>query len=168
MVARYSKRLRKALLLFLISGLLIALLKIVKMKPVKYSIVLPDQSSISVAVKSKYYKLAPYISAMARHETGNFKSRLFREGNNMFGMKKAYQRKQVGAQWFAASDGGHYMKYESPAQSLEDLLLWMDARRFPQEVKDARQFVEELKKRNYFGDTVENYFKGVNYWLQNG
>ena len=38
-------------------------------------------------------QLARYITAQAAHETGNFTSKIFKENNNLFGMKKPAVRK---------------------------------------------------------------------------
>jgi hypothetical protein len=106
----------------------------------------------------KYRALLPYIFAQAYHETGNFKSNIFITKNNMFGMKKPNQRPFVGSKNFA----GEYMYYNTPSQSLQDFMLWLDYTGFPSFVPDVVSYVAELKKRSYFEDTASNYINGMN------
>lgn len=102
--------------------------------------------------------LLPYIEAQARHESGNYSSRLAREQNNLFGMKKPLSRRFVGSK----DSQNSYMTYDSYQQSVEDLFLWMDSMNFPVNVSGSGQYVNELKRRNYFEDNLKTYTDGVN------
>lgn len=73
-------------------------------------------------------------------------------------MKNANKRKQLGSK----VDGEQYRVYGSPAQSIEDLLLYFDYVNFPTEVDSVQEYVQELKNRSYFEDSIQNYFNGVN------
>lgn len=107
---------------------------------------------------SKWLSLAPYIEAQARHETGNYTSRLANENNNLFGMKKPLQRAFFGT----GSDPAGYAIYSSPQDSIRDLLEWFRYNNFPGSVSGSAQYVAELKKRKYFEDSQFNYLKGIN------
>lgn len=106
--------------------------------------------------------LLPYIEAQARHETGNYNSRLARDQKNLFGMKKPTNRAFVGSK----DSQNVYMSYDSYRQSVEDLLLWMQSTNFPTTVSGSAQYVNELKKRRYFEDNIQTYTKGINQALQ--
>jgi flagellum-specific peptidoglycan hydrolase FlgJ len=111
---------------------------------------------------SRYLPLLPYIEAQARHETGNYSSRLARDQFNLFGMKKPLIRPFVGSK----SSSNSYMTYESYDQSVKDLLLWMDSTGFPISVKGSSEYVAELKKRGYFEDNYFTYLNGINSALE--
>lgn len=106
--------------------------------------------------------LLPYIEAQARFETGNYSSPLARNQFNLFGMKKPSDRKFVGQKL----PGSDYMTYKSYSESVQDLLLWMDAKGFPASVKDSFDYVSNLKSRGYFTDNMGTYLAGVNKYLE--
>lgn len=122
--------------------------------------------SKALIIFSKYRALLPFILAQAKHETGNFKSGVYKANNNLFGMKHPYKRPSVGERGTLAPDGGHYQKYSGDSESVNDLLLWMEYTKFPTTVKDAEQYALELKGRSYYGDTIENYTKGLKFWMK--
>lgn len=106
---------------------------------------------------NKRLALLPYIDAQANHETGGFKSRLAVDQNNLFGMKRPQTRPFLGS-----GVVGDYARYSSWGESVQDLLLWMDYTGFPVSVSGSAEYVEQLKKRNYFEDSISTYLKGVN------
>lgn len=112
---------------------------------------------------SKYRKLRRFIEAQARHETNNYQSFSYKEDNNLFGMKNASKRKQLGIE----KEDRPYRVYSSPSQSIEDFILYLDFVNFPEEVENLQQYVEEMKIRNYFEDSSYNYFRGANLHYQN-
>lgn len=143
------------LLLIGLLVLFVLFLKRGKRKP------MADSNSRPIAqnwMGSSRLALLPYIDAQAVHETGGFESRIFREQNNLFGMKKPVTRRFVGSK----NSDNPYMKYDSQRQAVEDLFLWMDSVNFPYSVSGSAQYVAELKKRNYFEDSIQTYLKGVN------
>lgn len=113
---------------------------------------------------TKYRMLLPYITAQAKHETGNFTSSVYKNLNNMFGMKHPTVRQSVGVQGTLASDGGYYQKYNSDLDSLHDLFLWMNATNFPTGLDSIEDYAKQLKARNYFGASLEAYTNGLKYW----
>lgn len=151
----YSKHLKNALIIGLSGlGILAAMLFLLPrnrflMKPV-----------ISI---SKYRALSRYIVAQAKAETGDFTSRFYREFHNMFGMKSAVKRRQLGKESgdFEADGGTSIRKYATDVQSLRDLFLYFDYVKFPRYVSSPEQYVSELKKRGYFSTTYEQYLSLV-------
>jgi flagellum-specific peptidoglycan hydrolase FlgJ len=115
---------------------------------------------------SKYRALIPYIEAQAKHETGNFKSVVYNSMRNLFGMKHPTHRPSVGVKGMAASDGGNYQKYSSDAESVHDLLLWMDYTKFPTQVKDSAEYAEQLKARGYFTAGLTEYKNALIHWIK--
>lgn len=114
----------------------------------------------SVLEGSKYEPMAKLIEAQAKHETGNYTSRAFKENNNLFGMKNAIRREQLGFPKFQDM----YRLYESPEQSVKDLMIYFDFVKFPV-VTDPEAFVRNLKQRSYFEDNFNNYLNGVKSFL---
>lgn len=147
-------------MLFLTVGLLIALL-------VKMLLRMQTKASaINQAFKNtEYAGLIPLIVAMAKHETGNFASKLYMDGRNMFGMKMPSRRPTVARPLRKASDGGVYAGYSSDYNSAKDLLLWMQYTKFPAMVSTPESFATALKERGYYTDTLENYSKALRRWL---
>lgn len=113
--------------------------------------------------QSPYSGLLPYIHAQAFHESGGFKSRLAVEQKNLFGMKVPRVRKFAGFK----VEGSEFAGYRNFRESVEDFMLWLESVSFPKTVSGSAQYVAELKKRNYFEDTISNYLKGVNSALKN-
>lgn len=112
-----------------------------------------------VLLFSKYRALSRYIIAQAKAETGDFTSRFYIQFHNMFGMKTALKRRQLGRESGEhESDGGTSIRaYRTDVQSLRDLFLYFDYVKFPRYVSSVDQYVNELKKRGYFSTTYENY-----------
>jgi flagellum-specific peptidoglycan hydrolase FlgJ len=111
---------------------------------------------------SEYSELLPYVIAQAKHETNGYKSRAFIEQNNLFGMKNANKRKQLGVRRL----DNQYRQYKSPQESVKDLIVYFDFVKFPKAVIDSLHYAEELKRRKYYGDTIENYNNGLIRWAK--
>lgn len=105
---------------------------------------------------TKYQSMKPLIEAQAKHETGKYTSRAFIENNNLFGMKNAYKRQQLGIN----KRGDQYRLYSDPTESVKDLLLYFDYVNFPV-VTDAATYAKELKNRSYYEDSIRNYYEGL-------
>jgi flagellum-specific peptidoglycan hydrolase FlgJ len=96
---------------------------------------------------------AKLILAQAKHETGNFLSPLFVAWQNCFGMRPA-QTRQADQKNYKSKDA--YAHYDSIEQSVNDLALWFDAVGFVW-YETPNMYASELKRHNYYEDTVENY-----------
>jgi len=106
----------------------------------------------SIVLNSKYKNLAPFIIAQAQVETGDFTSRLYKEANNLFGMRCAKVRPQKRVACF-----NNYAVYGTKEESVKDYLAWLDYANFPANIESVDSFVYELKKRRYFTDSYDNY-----------
>lgn|SRR5574341_280557 len=117
--------------------------------------------------------LSNLIVSMARHETGDYTSNVFKTCNNLFGYKYVGQSTAAGA-CSVSPEGDRYAMYNSYADSVRELVLWIKRRQsegvFPADlttITRADQFAELLKKAGYYGDTVANYASGLKRFLVN-
>lgn len=106
---------------------------------------------------TEYSQIAPLLSAQTQHETGNFTSNIFRTQNNLFGMKHANGRVQLGV-----NDGREHRTYANVTDSMRDQLAYLRQVNFPTEVSSVQEFVTELQKRDYFKAPISEYYGGVN------
>lgn len=111
--------------------------------------------------------LATLLVAQARHETGNFTSRFFRENNNAFGYSYyAGSNYQSGAGGIA-DNGQPIANYGSIEDSTKEIVDWL-YRRYRQgvipdmlSISTPEQYAQALKAANYYGDSFANYLKGL-------
>jgi len=100
---------------------------------------------------------ARLLAAQAIHETGNFKSRLFLQQNNAFGMKIPGLRNTLNV----APLGDGFATFLSLEDSVKDMLLYLDHFKIPMGIEDPFLYAQILKDKNYYEDSVETYFKGL-------
>ena len=91
------------------------------------------------------------VLAQAKIETGNFTSKIFRENNNMFGMKLPYRRQTT-----AVGESRNHAKYTDWIQSIRDYKLWQD--KMIHRAPTKRAYLAYLR-RNYAED--KNYIKKI-------
>lgn len=84
------------------------------------------------------------VLAQARLETGNFTSKVFKENNNLFGMKLPRVRNTT-----AIGEQNSHADYASWRQSIADYKLWQDD--VIVGIKSKRQYLSYLSK-NYAED----------------
>jgi flagellum-specific peptidoglycan hydrolase FlgJ len=128
---------------------------------------------------------ARLIVAQARLESANYTSNVFKNNNNMFGMKFLGKNRQPLANKGTlaplsertsacrinvnnCTNGDFYAKYDNPVDSVKDLInrLYNITRNgvTPEMLKNADSpelFANLLKKRNYFGSSEIDYAKGL-------
>jgi hypothetical protein len=104
-------------------------------------------------------KMAKLITSQAAHETGNFSSKIFKENNNLFGMKLAKKRRTlaIGEQY------GH-AKFKSIEDSVKDYKIYHKELGYNNEYPDIMEFVKALVQKNYFEANPDEYTKGVTYF----
>lgn len=126
------------------------------------ALVIPVEQKIRARLLlSKYRNLSPHIITLARLESGRYTSNNFKQLNNIFNIKNAFERKgQPGYQ----VQGSEFRKYNFYYQSLNDLLELFDYTNFPVEVSSSQDFVQQLKNRGYFEEELLFYF---NKFIQN-
>lgn len=86
--------------------------------------------------------------AQARFESGNFKSYIFKQNNNMFGMRLPKARKTT-----AIAKHKNYAVYDSWISSIQDYKLWQD--NVPQKYKINKNIYLSYLQRIYA--TNSNY-----------
>jgi len=100
--------------------------------------------------------IAKVITSVAAWETGNFKSRLYNEANNCFGM----HRPKTWASTSVDVTSNGYAVYDNFLDSVTDFVRWCD--RFILGVhQDPIRQVEAMKQNGYFTAPLMDYKKGV-------
>ena len=135
-------------------------------------------------------KSAKLICAQARLESTNYTSNVFKNNNNMFGMKYLGARQPLATKGTLAPNsersaqckadinkcinGDFYAKYKTPLDSAKDLIIRLYAITrngiTPQMLKNAETpetFANLLKKRNYYGSSESSYAAGLRSRLKN-
>lgn len=139
-------------------------------------------------LKSKYSNLARYWYDLAKMETANFSSNLFLKSNNPWGMKLPEKRQTTAkgattgatgrdaSNWYdwlwtpgiikaEVNKSREWAKYDTLEEAVKDIILWMDYTAFPTATPSLLTFVQELKKRGYFGgEEVDSYYKKIKAW----
>lgn len=87
-------------------------------KDERYHIIFSEQKMISYA-KRIGIKYIDVMVAQARLETGNYTSKVFREGRNLFGMKLPERRETT-----AVGEHRNHAKYTSWVSSVDDYKIW--------------------------------------------
>lgn len=114
-------------------------------------------------------KLAELIARQAAHETGGFKSNAWKMDNNAFGYKWVGSRYQIG-RGIQSSEGDFYGRYADYMDSVDEVVDWIYRRKaqglFPDlaTITTAEQYSTLLKNAGYYGDSVDNYTKGLKRW----
>lgn len=116
--------------------------------------------------------LAELITAQARHESANFTSNLFKKYNNAVGY--SYYRGspyQTGA-GSNADNGAPIAAYGRLEDSIKELVDWLYRRsregKLPplKSLTTPSAYAEALKASGYYGDTLQNYLKGLANWFR--
>ena len=101
--------------------------------------------------------MAAMIAAVARHETGNYQSKVFKTLNNFFGMR--FPRKRETTALYESDS--KYSVYADRADSVRDMVLYLDALNYPFNFHSVSGLVKAMKANGYFEDSIENYTRGV-------
>lgn len=117
----------------------------------------PQQTINRILQKSQYSD--PLIIrgwiAVSRLETGNWTRSpvLFGQYNNGFGMGVPKKRPSTrNGQHFDKNSNMFYSTYTNFADSVRDIILWMDYSKFPGNVISPEDFALQLKSRGYATD----------------
>lgn len=104
-------------------------------------------------------KQAKFILSQAAFETGGFTSDIFKENNNLFGMKEAGQSLVIGV------NRGHAV-YNSIADSIADYAKWYRRHKMLPFYITIDSFILDLKKENYFEADIMRYLRGVQHYYK--
>lgn len=106
--------------------------------------------------------LALLIVAQSKHESNNYTSAVFLSCNNAFGYMSV-----------RSHCPGHeqYQNYPSIVDSTHELTAWIKRRvaegNFPplNTITSTAQYAQLLSDNDYYTDSVENYFAGLQHWF---
>lgn len=110
---------------------------------------------------------SPFLVAMAKHESGNFKNNLSMKYNNVFSMGYPNVRPSINSGFaFLENNPFKWSKYSSVTQATKDLVKYLEYNRFPKNSNmSIESFISWLKQRRYFEDDYFNYLNGVKRFL---
>jgi flagellum-specific peptidoglycan hydrolase FlgJ len=119
--------------------------------------------------------LARLMVAQAKHETGNFASNFFKKYNNAFGYSYVSGAKwQLPTPGTTADNGKPIAAYASLQNSVMEVVDWIKRRvnegKFPSlsTITTPEQYAQLLKAAGYYGDTVDNYLRGLRHYFAKG
>jgi len=97
--------------------------------------------------------------AVAAHETGRFKSNLFVNHNNAYGMRPNQKR----TKWYTGATSSNYAIYANPLMSIKDFVEWCEiyTNGVPTEPQKG---AADMRAKGYYTDTLENYSKAVTFF----
>lgn len=149
-----------------------------------------DQEIYKVALENGFTPTsAKFVVAQAKLESANYTSNVFKNNNNMFGMKFVGQANATRGTLAPANerkcngncDSDYYAKYKTPSDSARDAIQRLFSKTMygvtSQDLKDStttEQYALNLKKRHYYGfqtdpskwgSEVANYVKNLNFRL---
>ncbi len=135
-----------------------------------------DQTIYDIAVKNGFTpQAAKLIIGQARVESANYTSQVFKNNNNMFGMKYVGQKLAQRGTLAPSNERtagdvntNYYAKYASPQDSAKDVIERLYTKTMggvtPAQLKaadSAETFSNLLKARGYFGGTATNYANAI-------
>lgn len=142
----------------ILAGGLVTLLLVWKIFPTA-----TEKQTISSRIISKLKaagfstRMATYWVAVSKFETADFQSRLFKEDNNLWGMKLAAIRPNTQA----GAGGSGFAKYNSVEDSIEDIILYLKWFKYPKDFAFPDEMVGYMKMKGYFEEPYSYYLNGV-------
>ena len=104
-----------------------------------------------------------YIVSVAAHETGGFKSHLFRKCRNLFGMRPAHKRYD-----YAKSIENNYNCYKGYRYSIADFIYLIEG--YPEirqgYITGISGLVSAMNRHGYFTASYKQYLSGVSHWYR--
>jgi len=98
--------------------------------------------------------------AVARHETGNYQSKIFKLNNNLFGMRFPVKRDTT-----AKDEKFNYARYATIENSIEDYTLYLEYFNYPKTFDSVADYVDYAKEKGYFSDTKAKYLSALQRWI---
>lgn len=111
---------------------------------------------------SPYKLLKENWLSVSKMETAGWKSNLFREALNLWGMMKARIRPTTATGIYLS--GREWSRYTTVEDAVKDILLWMDYTNFPRKQMSIEQHIQAMKDRGYFEEPIEQYLEAVKAW----
>lgn len=138
------------------------LMKILQAKIKVTNVPAPFQTAMEQALRnSKYRKHLVNWIAVSKMETDGWKSSLYSLFHNPWGMRPSVQRKHTQNGSREVKGNGTFATYKNINDAAVDIVLWMEARKFPEGEMDLYSFVQAMKGKGYFVEPVDYYYKAV-------
>jgi|WetSurMetagenome_2_1015567.scaffolds.fasta_scaffold289973_3 uncharacterized FlgJ-related protein len=102
---------------------------------------------------------ANLVVAQARHETGNYTSKVYIQNKNCFGMRPAHKRTTTRIQTEKETD---YAVYETIENSVHDLAYWFSYNGLPKDYRTVEDYAEAIRSKGYFEASLNEYENGMN------
>lgn len=133
------------------------------MSPTKTTIINKDASDLYFLLVEKgfNYQQARYITAQAGHETGDFKSKIYKQNHNCFGMKLALVRQTT-----AIGEKYGHAVYKSVESCVEDFKIYYKGFKYLTVYSSLKAYIEAIKKRGYFEADLTEYYNGCSNFLK--
>lgn len=101
------------------------------------------------------------LVAQAAHETANFTSDIFRNNNNLFGMKFPHVRDTLAI----AERRGHAV-YKDIDESIKDFAIYYKNFAYLSTYSTVNAYIEAIAQKKYFEANIEEYKTGVNHFYK--
>jgi uncharacterized FlgJ-related protein len=126
-----------------------------------------DQMIYDLAIANGFNQnTAKYVVAQARLESANYTSNVFKNNNNLNGMK--YIGQANATKGTKSPEGDYYAKWKTPEDSAKDVVERYYAKTIkgvtPAQLKnasDTTEFANLLKERGYYGVSASQYQSGL-------
>lgn len=113
----------------------------------------PSSTIKNLLTKNGYSdRVAKWWVAVSNLETGRWTSKLFKDYNNLFGMKQPMSRFTYSRGASTSPPG--YATFGSWDDSVNDLITYMDQRLYPKDFESIDDMVAFMKSKGYFEDPL--------------
>jgi hypothetical protein len=117
--------------------------------------------------------LSPYLNsvdnwlAVAKMETAGFTSRIYTNYNNPWNMRPSKVRQHTQDGVMTTGGNGQFATYANLDRACQDILLYMQARKYPTSEMSLYDFVSFMGVKGYFGEeSIQSYYGKVKAWLE--
>ncbi|MEA2065630.1 MAG: glucosaminidase domain-containing protein [Thermotogota bacterium] len=104
---------------------------------------------------------AQIITSQAALETGNFTSTVFKENNNLFGMRYPTERPTT-----ATGEKRGYAFYESIGDCVQDFVLYYRNNHYPELWNTIDEYCKAFKEKGYYESPEGLYCNNVKYFYR--
>ena len=125
-----------------------------KSKPVQKGPLPFNEKNLSAELTKQGVSFPDVAMAQARLETGHFKSDVFKENNNLFGMKRAVHRTTLGQ-----GNPGEYVYFKSIEESIIDYKLYQ--MQFVHEINSEEMYIKRICQSYSSNDNYEKLLLSV-------
>lgn len=108
--------------------------------------------------------MAKIIVAVGKHESANFKSKLFTQNKNVFGMTHPPKRPTTSIGYSVFSDNGNkrkFCKFSTTTSATKDFVLYLKARNYPLDIQTPEEMVRVMKSKGYFEANATVYLRAI-------